>query len=350
MDTPETLRQIPGGHDGSVFDTCMKSALFRLYRAARCLKVSQHPRAVARLSRFPKLDLSILEAGPDRARIFVKGTKVEATAEACQFLLRGSEQVGRLLREAGANLSSLPDGVLLEAEGMKLKLQTWEEMFIATEILCDGIYNLQVRGPFVLLDIGMNVGTTSLYMARKEACKAVYAFEPFPKTAARARVNLGLNPDLARKIEVANQGVAARQFTTELDYNYEYKGSIGRDGLPGYVLPDPAAAQYEKVRVDFVACTEVFPRVRSRHPDLKLVCKLDCEGAEYEILQELATAGLLHQVDYFMVEWHEKGSRPVETVLSGNGFELLSFTPHAPNHGMIYAWRLPPAEQAKPRA
>jgi hypothetical protein len=42
-----------------------------------------------------------------------------------------------------------------------------------------------------------------------------------------------------------------------------------------------------------------------------------------------------------MIEWHEKGPGPIEAVLEKNGFQLLSFTPGAPNHGMIYAWRRP---------
>jgi FkbM family methyltransferase len=328
----------------------MKSSLFRLYRAARCLRISKRPGVLAQLSRFSKLDLSILEPGKDRSRIYIKGTQVEATAAAHEFLLRGSEQLGRLLREAGAVLSPLPDGVLLEACGVKLKLQTWEEMFIATEVFCEGIYNLQTGRPFALIDIGMNVGTTSLFFARKDECRVVYAFEPFPKTVTKARINLALNPEVAKKIEVTGKGVAARQFRAELDYIEEYKGSLGRNGLPGYVRPDPASAHYEKVGVDFIPGSEVFTKVRGLHPDLALVCKLDCEGAEYEILQALAVAALLREVEYFMIEWHEKGPRPVEELLGTNGFGLLSFTPNAPNHGMIYAWRQPIAERGKPRA
>src|SRR3974390_874418 len=108
----------------------MKSTLFRLYWAARCLKITKDPRALSCLSRFPKVDLAVLEARGG-GRVFIKGTQVEVTAEANQFLLRGTEQIARLLREANAVLSPLPDGVLMDAGGVKLKLQTWEEMFIA---------------------------------------------------------------------------------------------------------------------------------------------------------------------------------------------------------------------------
>jgi FkbM family methyltransferase len=317
----------------------MMSAIFRLYRAARYLKLTKRPSALRVLSRFPKLDLSVLEPGKDRSRIYIKGTDVEATAKHCQFLLRGSDQVRQLVREAKASLKPLPDGVLLEAGGVKLKLQSWEELFIAKEIFAEGIYNLRLQSPFALLDIGMNVGTTSLFFARNTACQAIYAFEPFPKTVEKARVNLSLNPDLAGRIHVTAKGVAARQFSTELDYVEEYKGSLGLHGLPWYVRPALASVQCEKVRVEFVACADVFAEFVQKHPVTTLVCKLDCEGAEYEILEALARAGLLSRIGYFMIEWHEKGAGPLQTVLTENGFCLLSFSPCAPTHSMIYAWR-----------
>jgi len=325
----------------------MKASLFRLYRAAKCLKLSQNPAVLARLSGFPKLDLSVLQIA-DGSRVLIAGTQVEATTPGREFLLRGSEQVARLLREAGAKFSPLPDGVLLDVEGVKLKLQTWEELFIATEVFCDGIYNLKTGGEFALIDVGMNVGATSLFFARQPACNAIYSFELFPKTAAKARTNLALNPEIAQKIQVTNKGVAAHASSAELNYNEEHKGSVGRHGLPDYAIADPAV-RYEKVKVDFIACDEVVAAARSKHPGLTLVCKLDCEGAEYEILETLDKSGLLREVACWMIEWHEKSPKPIEAVLQKNGFELLSFTPGAPNHGMIYAWRRSAGEPATPR-
>jgi FkbM family methyltransferase len=256
-----------------------------------------------------------------------------------EFLLRGSEQVVRLLSEVGAGFSALPDGVLLEVNGVKLKLVTWEELFIAAEVFCDGIYNLNINEPFVFIDVGMNVGTTSLFFARQTACRVVHAFELFPKTAARARTNLELNPEITAKIEITTKGLAAKPSSAELDYNEEYKGSIGRDGLPEYARPQSESIRYEKARVEFVSCAEAFANIATRHSDLPLVCKLDCEGAEYEILDALDASGQLRQIECFMIEWHRKGSASIEALLQKNGFAHLSFNPKAPNHGMIYAWK-----------
>ena len=37
---------------------------------------------------------------------------------------------------------------------------------------------------------------------------------------------------------------------------------------------------------------------------LAVVVKVDCEGSEFAIFRSLAAAGLLSQIDAFMVEWH----------------------------------------------
>src|SRR6185369_17215134 len=45
---------------------------------------------------------------------------------------------------------------------------TYEEIFILFEIFCNGIYNFIPPGPCIVLDIGMNVGFSSLFFASKD--------------------------------------------------------------------------------------------------------------------------------------------------------------------------------------
>ena len=321
----------------------LMACVFRLYRTARYTKVAWRPATLRVLSRFPKLDLSVLQAGTNGSRVLIKGTDVNPTASHCQFLLSGSELVGRLIREAGATLKELPDGVLLEVGGVKLKLQNWEELFIASEVFATGVYNLNFKGDFVLIDIGMNVGTTSLFFAARTGCRRIYAFEPFPKTIEKAKVNFSLNPLLANKIQVSAKGLASSHFSANLDYVEEFKGSIGLNGLPNYVSSGLDSTKTEKVRVDFIAATDAIAEVTAQHSKTPLVCKLDCEGAEYEIVESLASAGLLSNITCFMIEWHQKGAALIERILIENGFSLFSFSPNAPTHSMIYAWRQPGA-------
>ncbi len=312
---------------------------YRLFRAFKYASLTKRIGAIRILSRHPKLDLSLLDADKESGAILLKGTRIDVTAPKNEFLLVGLDSVGRLVREAKAIFTAAGGEVFIEVQGVRLRLDNWEELFIAAEIFAESIYNLKLGRPFVAIDIGMNVGTASLFFARNQNCQAVYSFEPFPKTLSKARVNLSLNPSFSGKIQATAKGVASRQFETELDYMEEFKGSVGMNGLPEYINPGRLASQVEKVRVEFLACTGVISEIASKHPDTLRICKVDCEGAEYEILEALARANQLSQIDCFMIEWHLKGAAPLEALLMKHGFTVLSFAPSAPTHSMIYAWQ-----------
>ena len=70
---------------------------------------------------------------------------------------------------------------------------------------------------------------------------------------------------------------------------------------------------------------------------MPLVAKVDCEGAEYQIIDVLDRRGLLSKIDAFLIEWHEKGPEEIQDklVAAGHGVWLRSH-PGA-NHGMIYS-------------
>jgi FkbM family methyltransferase len=312
------------------------SPIHRLYRIAQYSKLTRSPSALKILSKYPGLELSVLEARNRGSEIVLRGTEVETTSSGRQFLLRGSDCVWRLMREANASFRLAEDGVLLEVSGVKLLLQFWEELYIANDIFAGGIYNMRFGEQFVLIDVGMNVGTASLFFAAKEACQTVYGFELFPQTLKKARENFALNPEISAKIKAMDQGLAARAYTDEIQYLAEYKSTVGIWGLPEFLKVSNTGAQ--KVRVDFISCSDVFSEILTAHANQTIVCKLDCEGAEYEILDALAANALLSRISCFMVEWHRRGPAPVEDLFQRHGFTVLSLSPGAPTHSMIYAW------------
>ncbi|GEM_PF-865130 len=319
----------------------MMALAYRLFRILQYVRLTKRPGLLRVLSRHPRLNLTLLEqSGPQEIRI--KGTNVTVNRPDREFFLQGLDCVEKLLKQAGAKFEETQEGVLLRVQGVVLRLENWEELFIAAEVFAEGIYNIQVGRPFVLIDVGMNVGTTSLYFSNRPACEAVYGFEPFPKTLAKGRVNLSLNPSLAPKITVTPEGLAATASTAELDYVDEFRGSVGIHGLASYVDRSRLAGKLEKVRVKFASCVEAVSGIAEAHPGTSLICKVDCEGAEYEILQALAASGVLSRICCFMIEWHVKGAADLERLLAQNGFSFLSLSPNAPTHSMLYAWRESP--------
>ena len=74
---------------------------------------------------------------------------------------------------------------------------------------------------------------------------------------------------------------------------------------------------------------------------VKTFMKMDCEGAEYEIINNLSESGLLKYVCVLMAEWHDAGSDPLTQVLLRNGFVVIESRESSDKRaGMICAMRV----------
>ena len=75
-------------------------------------------------------------------------------------------------------------------------------LFTATSVLINNEYNFSINEPYVMIDIGYNIGITSLIFAQNENIKQIYGFEPFKPTYNNALENLSQNPLLSSKIRL----------------------------------------------------------------------------------------------------------------------------------------------------
>ena len=73
--------------------------------------------------------------------------------------------------------------------------------------------------------------------------------------------------------------------------------------------------------VQLVGLAGVVAEARSAHPQARLVCKLDCEGAEFEILTS-APVEALREVDQLIVEYHYRDPQPIVEVLRAAGLSV----------------------------
>ncbi|MFZ4542333.1 MAG: FkbM family methyltransferase [Rickettsiales bacterium] len=316
----------------------MMDFFYRLLRAFRYAGLTLKPKHLKLLSAYRDVPAGSLDV--DRGELVLAGTNVQIEWGSNEFMLRGISLVNDLRRAQGATFtSSGPNEVLLDCAGFKLLICDWEELFIAHEVLYHGIYNVALDRTYRLIDVGMNVGTTALFHAASPQCAHVDAFELFPATVERARRNLALNPPLAKKISIHGYGLGANNETAELNYFPALKGSTGKMGLPSYAFADGKRPKSIKVAVEFrSASTALEHTFRDAGADA-LVCKLDCEGSEYEVMNSLSDAKLLTRVTVFMIEWHGRGPDELKDILRANGFACLSFDEHSGTHGMIYGFR-----------
>jgi FkbM family methyltransferase len=227
--------------------------------------------------------------------------------------------------------------ISLDGHLVKLLIDNRDNLKVVEEIFMDRLYDLEMPGEYIVFDVGMNVASASLYFASMENVKKVYGFEPFPGTFKLAEENLALNTSLASKIEIFNYGLGRQD--EWLNVPVPAAGALGGSTTASFLeYADSVPVGAERMRVEIKDIAINIETLRSKHPGIKIILKLDCEGAEYEIMDRLQEAQLVSIVDIYMVEYHFRGKKPLQNVLSANGYVIIAPGDDLLNeYGMLYA-------------
>lgn len=232
-------------------------------------------------------------------------------------------------------IESHREGVIIEFESLKIYLESFEEFYIVNEIFVEKDYNLLSDNNLVVFDIGMNIGISSLFFSLNDNIDKIYSYEPVLTTYDQALYNLELNSKYSKKIETFNFGLGGSSRMEKVLYNSQAKGNCGiRLGLS----PNVDIHNSKEIEIEIKAVDEILPKLLDKHLNQKIVFKIDCEGAEYEILEKFSDDNLLIRIDALLIEWHDKGSNRIEELLLKNNFSIISRV-MSPISGMIYAFK-----------
>lgn len=192
---------------------------------------------------------------------------------------------------------------------------------------------------FVVFDIGMNRAYASLRFAEFDNCSAVYGFEIDDYTYDRAIDNINLNPNLAKKITPYNFGLSNKDDEVTLYYIQ------GKDGV-NTVESDFTNVQYElkankdKVKTKIVEVkktTEVIENIiENENIKSKIVLKIDTEGSEYNIIDDLIESGLINKMDLIIGEGHKFLDRNVTDDLLKLGYKKIEFKENRINYNFAF--------------
>jgi len=158
--------------------------------------------------------------------------------------------------------------------GLKFVLRNDSDADVVKQIVQDDIYKIDKFVPpgGVVVDIGAHIGSFSIKCAKIKKCK-VFAFEPLTGTFELMKQNVALNRVKGR-IRLYNTAIVGSPDKTRLMYidckHFEESGFI--------------SARSNSAKVFCMSLAEVFKKNRISLCD---VLKLDCEGAEFEILREI---------------------------------------------------------------
>ncbi len=264
----------------------------------------------------------------------VLGIMVDANKH--DFLVKGKDMLQQLANKKGAVLNiDSNDVVTIKFQAFHFFINTWEEILILHEVFIEGMYNYNTSKDYLLIDVGMNVGITSIFHSNNSNCKEIVSFEPFAATIELAKKNFAMNSS-SSKITPVNTGLGYPARTLQINYSAEYKGSVGINGIADYVKEENDITDTAVLEIDDV--DEQLRPILTENRQLQKVMKIDAEGVEYEIIERLAATGLLREIDFLMIEWHVKGPNALTEILLKQGFYLMSFNSLDKSIGMVYAF------------
>jgi len=175
----------------------------------------------------------------------------------------------------------LRDGIVVAVPAAPLS--SWP---VVEVLVLDCYRTSEVPGaPAVILDIGAHVGSASLALHRAFPGARVICYEPSPTTAHFLRRNLSENGVVAEVHELA---------------------VAGREGR-AYLVSDTAASCEASLVLKDSGGTPVsvssFDRVIEELGSGPILLKLDCEGSEFDILEQCVASSFSH-VETILLEYH----------------------------------------------
>jgi FkbM family methyltransferase len=237
-----------------------------------------------------------------------------------------------------ANWTSIPlalasgQGKVLRLAGLTFLYRDAMDIWTIKETCLDDHYRVrqqQLRPNGTIIDVGAGLGDFAIMMAHRYPQAQVLAFEPFPESAILCRRNMALNQ--VPNMILLEQALGETGGTVSLDIS-------SRESVQHSTVRE--AGGNGTITVAKQTLADIFAEYHIERCDM---LKLDCEGAEFEILLGLDKE-ILQKIDRISLEYHNSATahshRELISLFEAAGFSVE----HVPNvvHsdiGYLYAQR-----------
>ena len=157
--------------------------------------------------------------------------------------------------------------------------------------------------PEVILDIGSNIGSSILFFRDQFPTARIYGFEPHPATFQVLQKNVGSLPG----VEVFNYGLGAADANISVPFDdADFSRFMSKDKTSDWSGPlNPTACQIKHAG-------NVMTTLGLAKVDL---IKIDCEGAEYDVLTSLP-GEMLPACKWIVGEMHDESAFPLLALLA----------------------------------
>jgi FkbM family methyltransferase len=183
------------------------------------------------------------------------------------------------------------------------------DAFIFSEVFDHRYYDFPLPfTPQTIMDLGANIGFTSIYFARKYPSAKIACVEPMPQNVQLLSQNLEMN-NVQANIFPAAVAIGDGRICMEIakvDYGHKVAGITYGKSLKG-----------EKIKVDAISVSSLLQQLNWKRIDL---LKIDIEGYEGILLKE--NCDWLYRVDAVCIECHEGyGEADLKEVAKSFGFD-----------------------------
>jgi FkbM family methyltransferase len=174
-----------------------------------------------------------------------------------------------------------------------------------------------------IVDIGANMGSFAIYAARSCPDARIFCYEPHPRNFEFLTQNILVNA-LGQRITAFQCAVAA---TSD-------QRTFGLGQSPTHSFLGAETGDFETVR-----CTTLTEILSSRCLGGIDFLKINCEGAEYEILESCGPNDLKRvaniRLEYHNLDGATKNGRYISQFLEGQGYKIERFTRYIEKSGLF---------------
>lgn len=214
--------------------------------------------------------------------------------------------------------------------GYRFRVRTRMDIWIIKEICLENQYenaSVDIEDGWTVLDIGAGLGDFAVHVAKRRPNSTVYAYEPFPQSYALLQENLDLNQ--IGNVQVSPCAVCAQAGPTPFHIAVE---------AVAHSTAGLANAASDTIQVTGMTLDDVFVHLQLSHCDY---LKMDCEGAEYEVLFNTSRE-TLHKIRHLCLEYHDGvagfSRQDLVRFLMERGFSVrVTPSPAWPHLGLLYA-------------
>lgn len=235
-----------------------------------------------------------------------------------------------------ATFLGLPRSTPLVVElrnGYRFKVRTRMDVWIIKEICLDHQYeqaSVDIQDGWTVLDIGAGLGDFAVQVAKSRPNSTIYAYEPFPESFALLQENLRLNG--IQNVQAFPTAISAQAGLVPFHVTAEAVAhtTVGPESAPGHTIQVPAITLDRALAELHVSQCDYL--------------KMDCEGAEYDILLN-SSPRTLQQIQHLCLEYHDNvpnvSHNDLVRLLMERGFEVRVTPCPAWRHlGLLYARRV----------